>query len=171
MAEKSFLTNRHFVVAMIVAPILAVIAYFGVDRAVSEPPQQAVAGQSYPLAASSNCRYSSGRCTMKNGDFKFSLTTDLRADKVMTLNLESRFPLETAAVALVPDAETDYPPMAMSQLDESGMQWTITTSVPNSEAPQLRVAVTAQGSMYYGQSGLEFTQYETSYQKDFRHEE
>lgn len=54
------LTNKHVVIAMLVAPVLAVIAYFAVDASVSEPPKAAQPGQSYPLAVRSNCRYTSG---------------------------------------------------------------------------------------------------------------
>ena len=45
--ETVMLTNKHVVIALIVAPILAVIAYFATDAAVGEKPHKAQAGKSY----------------------------------------------------------------------------------------------------------------------------
>lgn len=166
----SFLTNKHFVVAMIVAPILAVIAYFGVDRAVSEPPQKAVAGQDYPLVAASNCRYSSGRCTLKNGDFKVFISTEFHSDKILSLKLEALHPLQRARLALVPDAAANYPPLEMQQVEGDPQHWVITTTLPESAEPLLRMVVEADGSSYFGETGLAFSEYETSFHEDFRRE-
>ncbi|MBX2859174.1 MAG: hypothetical protein KTR17_10965 [Cellvibrionaceae bacterium] len=69
----SFLTNKHFVVALIVSPILAVVAWFAVDKIVTPAPVVAEGGASYPLVAKSNCRYSSGKCALTNGDIKILL--------------------------------------------------------------------------------------------------
>jgi hypothetical protein len=66
----SILTNKHFVVALIVAPILAIISYFAVDKLVAPEPIAAQAGENFPLVARSNCRWESGKCTLANGDFK-----------------------------------------------------------------------------------------------------
>ena len=83
-----FLKNKHTVMAMIITPMLAVIAYFATDHLVSEPPQEARPGQSYKLAAKSNCRYQSGICTLKNGDVEVRLQAErLDEHRVMrTLN-------------------------------------------------------------------------------------
>ncbi|NOQ87942.1 MAG: hypothetical protein GQ550_03380, partial [Gammaproteobacteria bacterium] len=51
------LKNKHLILAMFVAPVLAIIAYSSVDTIVSEQPQAAMQGSSYKLAAKSNCRY------------------------------------------------------------------------------------------------------------------
>ena len=64
-----FFTNKHVITAFIVAPILAVLSYYAVDLLLKEQPHVAVAGSSYPLVAQSNCRYTSGRCDLKNADF------------------------------------------------------------------------------------------------------
>ncbi len=42
------LTNKHVVIAMLVAPVLAVIAYFAVDASVSEAPKAAQPGKKLP---------------------------------------------------------------------------------------------------------------------------
>lgn len=170
MSATSILTNKHFIVAMIVTPILAILAYVGVDRAVSEPPHQAEPGASYELVASSSCRYSSGHCTLKNGNFKLHLQPDMRSEHVLGLTLESEFPLQAAKLAITPDADTEYPPLAMTPTSEDGRHWQIRSSVPKGDAPVLRVVAIADDSLYYGETGLAFTVYETSFERDFRSE-
>ena len=168
MSATSILTNKHFVVAVIVTPILAILAYVGVDRAVSERPHQAEPGSSYELAASSSCRYSSGHCTFKNGNFKLHFQADMRSEHVLGLTLESEFPLQAAKIAITPDADTEYPPLAMTPISDDGRRWQIRSSVPKGDAPLLRVVAMADDSLYYGETGLAFTVYETSFERDFR---
>ena len=48
--------NKHVVVAMLVAPILAILAWFAVDSMVAERAHSAKPGASYKLVAKSNCR-------------------------------------------------------------------------------------------------------------------
>ena len=61
---------------MIVAPLLAVIAWFAVDRPVAERPHVAREGHAYPLMARSDCRYTSGQCSLENASFKSTLRYD-----------------------------------------------------------------------------------------------
>ena len=49
---------------MIVAALLAVITWFAVDRLVAERPHIAREGRAYPLIARSDCRYTSGQCSL-----------------------------------------------------------------------------------------------------------
>jgi NADH:ubiquinone oxidoreductase subunit 3 (subunit A) len=58
--------NWHVIIAMIVAPILAVLAWFAVDYFVAERPHAAKEGAAYSLIAKSNCRYDSGQCDLEN---------------------------------------------------------------------------------------------------------
>ena len=67
--------NKHLVVAMLVAPILAILAWYAIDVLVGEKPRPAEEGQSYPLAEKPNCRYGSGACGLKNADFELQLST------------------------------------------------------------------------------------------------
>ncbi len=67
-------TNKHVIIAMIVAPILAVLAWFAVGEFTGEQPKRAEPGQTYPLVEKSNCRYQSGACDLENGDFKLRLS-------------------------------------------------------------------------------------------------
>lgn len=44
--------NKHLIIALLIAPILSLIAYFGTDLALSEKPHAAKEGESYKLPAS-----------------------------------------------------------------------------------------------------------------------
>jgi hypothetical protein len=80
------LTKKHLIVAMIVSPILAVLTYYAVDFKVSEKPHSAVPGNSYPLVAQSNCCYSRGKYTFKNGDIEASISISDAKTIVQTNN-------------------------------------------------------------------------------------
>jgi hypothetical protein len=69
----SIFTNKHVVVAVLVAPILAIGAWYLVGLIGAETPHAAVEGNNYPLVAKSNCRYESGLCSLENGDIEFEL--------------------------------------------------------------------------------------------------
>jgi hypothetical protein len=53
-------SNKHVVIAALMAPVLALIANFRIGAMLGEDPQPAEAGQSYPLLEKPNCRYASG---------------------------------------------------------------------------------------------------------------
>lgn len=86
--------NKHFIVALLIAPILSIIAYFGTDMAVSEKPHAAKEGQSYKLVSKSNCRYTSGLCDMENGDFKVKFRSEKLTNENLELSLHSAHSLE-----------------------------------------------------------------------------
>ena len=65
--------NKHVVIAMLVAPVLAIMAWFAVDYFVGERPHAATPGSAYTLVAKSNCRYASGQCDLENADFKLRI--------------------------------------------------------------------------------------------------
>lgn len=170
-------TNKHVVIALIVAPILAVIAYFATDSLVGEKPQQAEAGKSYPLATLPNCRYPSGHCTLKNAEFEIDMKVAQAGVNMMTLNLTSKHPLQGAKVALAgsaADSNNDYTneshgPQDLIATDDTALHWTVDLSGEHTEASQLQIVVAAADSFYFGETRLEFIDYETSFGEDFRH--
>ena len=97
------LKNKHLILAMFVAPVLAIIAYFSVDSIVSEKPQAALQGSSYKLAAKSNCRYQSGNCTLKNGDIEVQIRARRIAGKEIELSMFSELPVQNAIISYVVD--------------------------------------------------------------------
>jgi len=162
--------NKHIIAALIVTPLLAIGGYFMLDAVVGEKPSAAQQGQSYPLVALPNCRYTSGKCTLKNNEFKVDIRAGEAGVGVVTLQLQSVFPLQAAKMALVDDAQQAGEPEAMQALDTDGKQWQIALKGAASEQSLLRVVVVADGAFYFGETGLAFLTFDTPYHEDFRRE-
>ena len=143
-------TNKHVVVAMLVAPVLAIMAWFAIDYFVAERPHAAKEGAAYTLIAKSNCRYDSGTCDLENSDFKLSIRPmSITADSVQ-LEMTSAFPLQGATLGLVDDGVAAAPsPMAAT--NEEGRHWTTRIDAPAGDNSTIRVAATAQGSTWYAE--------------------
>jgi len=164
----SFFKNRHVVTAMIVAPILAILSYYLVDLAVKEQPQKALAGKAYKLVAKSNCRFSSGVCDLENGSFKSTVHLSASDDGRQRLHLSSVNRLQTASVGFVTSDGSESGPFELISDDNSGNSWTTEFSVPANASTVLRVALTANNAHYYSETTLGFSNYQTSFSKDFR---
>ena len=162
------LRNKHFITAMLVAPVLAILSYLAVDFAVSEDPQTAQAGEQYKLAAASNCRYESGLCTLSNGNFELRIEFDQQAGGEPVMRLRSEFPLEGVRVAWSGNAEDSEKPSALHQQDDSKQRWALPVSELPSEDAELMLVAKAQGALYYGETTTRFVEYQTSFGKDFR---
>ena len=155
--------NKHIIAALIITPILAVIAYFGVDNLVGEKPHKAEPGQSYALAALPQCRYTSGHCTLKNADFKVEITPVTVGADNLVLKLHSAFPLQSARMALVQDVSQPGNPVIMQPLDEKGLDWQVALSGAHTEHTLLRLVLNADQALYYGETGVAFLTYATSF--------
>lgn len=164
----SFLKNKHVVVALIVTPILAILGYFAVDAMVAETPHAAKAGQQYELVSKPNCRYSSGVCGLKNGEFELTLTAKWQDQRRMLLILESAHPLDGAMIAAVDTPEDDRKPVEMYPENRERQKWTLELMNPNLEQGRLRLAVSSNKTLYYGDAAMKFAQYETAFGHDFR---
>lgn len=66
--------NKHVLVAVIVAPILAILAWFATGMLVDEKPHSMQEGSVYTLNVRSNCRWESGNCTLENEDIEINVT-------------------------------------------------------------------------------------------------
>lgn len=155
------LKNKHITIALLIAPILSLIAYFATDRLVSEQPHSAQKGRSYKLVASSNCRYTSGLCDMKNGDFKIQFRALPTQGDHLQFILTSVFPLKGAKLSLVDQPEQNTAPIDMQPNNNQNMIWSITLPKPNAKQSRLRVAVQANDSVYYGETNTQFIEYQT----------
>ena len=148
--------NKHVVIALIVAPILAVLAWFAVGQIAGEKAKVAEPGAAYPLVARSNCRWASGQCELHNNDLEMTILPLELGAQYTKLSLDSEFPLTQATFALllngnevVANAEHDASPDAPSQM---------TVTVPAFADPEamLRVAVTVQESLYFAEVPVVF---------------
>jgi hypothetical protein len=138
-------------VAALVAPLLALFAYFAVDWLFGEKPQPAQQGESYPLVEMPNCRYASGRCGLKNADFELTLTLVHPDSAEPVLELASVFPLQGVMVARLRDADDDAQPEAMQPADPQGLAWSLALSDLNPGSDRLRLVASAEQSLYYGE--------------------
>ncbi len=160
--------NKHVIAALIITPILAVLGYFAVDALVSETPHAAKKGASYKLAEKPNCRYTSGMCGLKNGEFELKLTTNWLDGNRMRLHLSSVAPLDGAKISMVDDESDQQVPQDMLRNSEDGTSWIIDMNRPDREKSRLRIAVSSDGVLYYGDAGTKFTVYQTTFEGDFR---
>jgi len=153
----AILKNKHFMTASIVAPVLALIAYFSIDAILSEKPQAAEEGQSYQLVEKPNCRYDSGRCGLKNGDFELNLSTERLDDDRMRLILNSAFPLKGVKAALIEDEADQKQPVDMQPVSDDGLVWALEMARPDPERNRLRLVASANRSLYFGDVAMKFT--------------
>lgn len=149
------LKNKHVIVAMLVAPVLAILAWFAVDYMVAERPQPATQGGAYPLVAKSNCRYDSGRCDLENADFELSLLPLEISSSQVTLSLTSRFPLQQATIALVEDG-TEASPVQMSGKNAERTEWGGAIALPGNDEASLRIAVASSGTTFFAEVPVVF---------------
>lgn len=157
----SMFKNKHLVTAAIVAPVLALIGYFGINALVGESPHAAEEGQSYQLVETPSCRYSSGRCSLKNGDFELNLSTEsLDGDRLLLL-LKSEFPLDGVKVALIEHETDEKQPVDMQAAGEQGLDWSLEIARPDPERNRLRLVASANRALYFGDAAMKFTLQET----------
>lgn len=142
--------NKHVVIAMLVAPVLSIMAWFAVDYFLSERPHAAKEGAAYSLIARSNCRYDSGQCDLENSDFKVNIRPMSTTADSIQLELSSAFPLQSATLGVVNDG-TPSPPAEMNPTTDERLRWTARIEQPVSDSATIRVAVTADGSTWYAE--------------------
>jgi hypothetical protein len=153
----SVFTNKHLVIAMLVAPVLAILSYFALGALVGESPKPAQEGQSYRLAEKPNCRWESGLCDLKNADFELQLGVQTLGEGRVSLLLKSAFPLEGVMVALIEKGSEDRAPVAMQAVGDDGLVWALDMARPDPERDRLRLVASALGSLYYGDVSTKFT--------------
>ena len=153
----SILRNKHVLVAALVAPVLALIAYFAMDYMFGEAPHAAVEGRSYPLVEEPGCRWESGRCGLKNNEFELDLGFERLGGDSLRLDLDSAFPLDGVMVAVAMSETDDRPPVPMNAGDKDGLRWSLEIRLPQPETDRIRLAAKAGGSVYFGDVSAKFT--------------
>lgn len=142
--------NKHVVVALLVAPILSILAWYAVGNMFGEEPQSAEAGKTYKLVARSNCRYESGSCDLHNADFQLTIEPEMVAASSIALRMTSSHALQSAVFGLV-EGDSAHAPAPLTPTNEEGTEWQGLIPHPNSHDAQIRVAVTAQGATWYAE--------------------
>ena len=141
------LTNRHVVIALIVAPILAVLAWQGVGQLNGEKPRAAQPGNAYPLVEHSNCRWHSGQCTVSNQDIELQLSLHHT-----TLAIRSSRPLARILVAIA-SATTQQQPVAMVR---QGDQWQLDIQRRPGASDRLRLVAAIEGTHFFAEVSTAF---------------
>lgn len=148
-------TNKHVVIAMIMAPLLAVMAWFAAGQLAGETPVVAVPGQSYPLLEKSNCRYASGACDVENEAFRVRLTAATAGGS--ELLLVSSHPLDGVVLGVGLPQE-DAMPVALSPADGRGLQWRAKLAAAPVAMQRIRLVALAGGSSYFADVDTAFLQ-------------
>lgn len=152
----NILKNKHMLTAALVAPILAVMSYFAIDFFMGETPHAAEEGQSYQLVEKPNCRYNSGLCGLKNGDFELSLSPEWSSDGQLLLTLQSEFPLDGVVIALVQNEADDNLPQDMRAMSDDGLVWSVNLVHTDPGKDRLRLVAASNQSLWYGDVGMKF---------------
>ena len=152
-----FFKNKHILTATLVAPVLALMGYFAVNALVGETPHAAEEGQSYQLVEKPNCRYSSGNCGLKNGEFELKLSTEELDDDRLLLMLKSVFPLDGVKVALIENEAAEERPVDMRPMGDDGLVWSLDIARPDPELDRLHLVVSSNQSLYFGDVAMKFT--------------
>lgn len=152
----SILTNKHFLVAMLVAPILAVVAWFAVGKVAGPQPHAAKLGNSYPLIAKPNCRYDSGQCTLVNNDFRIDIRPLSSEDKSGTwLAIDSKFPIEGARFSLLDGDGKTFMTADASAISKNGKQGILLPETTN-QVKTMRLALSSSEVFYYAETEASF---------------
>lgn len=153
----SVLRNKHVLVSALVAPLLALMAYFAIDHFMGETPHAAVEGQSYPLVEKPGCRWESGSCGLKNNEFELDMVYERLGGNLLKLELESTFPLDGVMLAVVMSESDEKPPQPMQAVGPGGVRWKLEVRVPQPETDRIRLVASSGGSVYYGDVSTLFT--------------
>lgn len=148
--------NKHIVIALLVAPMLALIAWFAVDYFVAERPQAASPGSSYPLVAKPNCRRPGGECGLSNADLTVMLVVSRFDATGAELELTSAAPLGQAAAGFANDDVDEGPPSRLEPLDADRRRWRGRVSGRIGEGTAMRVLLRANEANFYAEVPVTF---------------
>ena len=160
-------TDRHVITALLVAPVLAILAWFAVGSLGGEKARPARSGAAYPLLEKSNCRYASGVCDLENTDFKVRLSfTDnvsgeLSGDRSGNaggrLDVYLSHAVDSALLSLT-RAPGDAAPSAMRRADTEGRRWRFALERQPDREQRLRLVLSRRGVAYFAELSSAFLQ-------------
>ena len=148
--------NMHVAIALIVAPILAILAWFAVGQIAGEKAQVAEPGGTYPLVARSNCRWESGECELVNNDLKMTIMPLELGAQYTRLALDSEFPMTQATFALLFGGNEVAASATRDESPDAAAQMTVTIPAFADPEAMLRVAVTVKESLYFAEVPVVF---------------
>jgi len=137
--------NRHVKIALVMAPILALVSY-GITG-YFQPKQEQKPGD-YRLRLTSECMPTANSCEMKSGEFKVMLISSIKKGKKQ-LALVANQPMSYLSLALAQD-NGDFEQFRMMKSDDS-KYWQIGLNDDQviDEYTQYRFAAKSLNSNYY----------------------
>ena len=156
------LRNRHIIIALLVTPVLAVLAWIGVGQLAGEEPAPAAPGRAYPLVEQPNCRYASGACHLRNADLELRIILegdggDDRGEARVTVT--SSHPLQRVQLALAGGEASPLP----GDLSATGDgRWVGRLPARPQAGDRLRLVAQGAGAFYYGDVATAFARPESS---------
>jgi len=145
------LRNRHVIIALLVTPVLAVLAWIGVGQFAGEAPAPAEPGRAYPLVEQPNCRYASGACDLRNADLELRIVLNDGAQDGAggpQVTVTSSHPLQRVQLALAGGEGRALPgDLALS----AGGQWVGRLRTRPGTGDLLRLVAQGDGAFYYGE--------------------
>ena len=160
-------TDRHVITALLVAPVLAILAWFAVGSLGGEKARPARTGAAYPLLEKSNCRYASGVCDLENTDFKVRLSfTDNLSGELSgdwpgnaggRLDVYVSHAVDSALLSLT-RAPGDAAPSAMRRADTEGRRWRFALERQPDREQRLRLVLSRRGTAYFAEFSTAFLQ-------------
>ncbi len=157
------LGNKHVITALLVAPILALLAYFFVDHLVREKSQPAIVDHTYPLLVKSNCRHASGKCSLVNGDIKLMIKLNT-SKEIPSLSLTSNYALTHALLSF---NENETPQQMLSESSEY-LAWRLLLPEKINPTQTVRIAVNIQQAYYYAEFTLAFLHVKNSFSEKLK---
>ncbi|MFT4518257.1 MAG: hypothetical protein ACI9JM_000638 [Halioglobus sp.] len=148
------LSNKHILAAVIVGPILSVLAWIGVGQLTAETPAPAQPGQSYPLLEKSGCRYSGGDCQLENEDLQLTLRY-VEGGSAAHLELRSSHALDGAVMSVASPGK-DSRPLPMQPPTDEGQPWALSISSQPAADDRIYLVIGIGEATYYGDASTTF---------------
>jgi hypothetical protein len=145
--------HRQVILALFVAPLLAVGTWFGVGWIAAdpggqrEPPQS---GHRYPLLELSGCRYGGGVCRLQNGDVVFYV--DITPEGLASVRGNIRVDHVVVALDTTPEG-TVYRAEPLRDQEE---HWQVQFPPDLTFARSMRIVIGSGGARYFGEASLAF---------------
>ncbi|MEM8983894.1 MAG: hypothetical protein AAGC71_12765 [Pseudomonadota bacterium] len=148
--------SPHIIVALLVAPVLAVLAYFAASKLVGDTAGPAQRGASYPLLVGANCRRSSGQCQLSNAQLRIDLTMTAYSDAAITLELYASNTFDGVLIGDGTDKATASPFERIAPL-----RWRVALPHP-SDAATLPFVAVADTTAFFAELPTDFLQHRAS---------
>ena len=143
--------NKHLILAMLIAPVLAIIAWFSVDYFVAERPHAVKPGAAYELIAKPNCRRASDRCDLANEDVEVSIAVPSYTDDGFSVELTSTIAADRVAVGVA-----DGDPTVLTRTGGDNKRWSGRVEGNVGADSRLRVAVLINEATFYAEIPVTF---------------